>query len=116
MRGGALDFVKYASQMRNDHHAQLDGRAGSHAASLIERGDHAIQRIVLAKEKNVVFAAEVVVKIGRRKSSGCGNVTHAGLGKPAHAKFPPGRAQDFQAPRKVASLEKAVSFTCLAVN
>src|SRR6266446_4793851 len=102
--------------MRRDHHAQLDGRAGSHTTGLIERGDHAIQGIVLAKKENVVFAPEVVVKICRRKGSGCGNVAHAGIRKSAHAKFSSRGAQDVQAPRKIASLEVAVSFTRSAVN
>src|SRR5437773_10991813 len=102
--------------MRNDYHAQPDCRAGSHAASFIKCCDHAIQRIVLAKEEDVVFATEVVVKIGGRKGSGFRNVEHARLRKPANAKFSPGSAQDFHAPRKIAALEMAISLTPMATN
>src|SRR5438045_232985 len=74
MRCRTLDFIEYASQMRDNYHAQLDCRAGSHAASFLKCFDHAIQRIVLAEEENVVLASKVVVKICRRKRSSGGNV------------------------------------------
>ena len=101
--------------MRDNYHAQLDCRAGSHAASFLKCFDHAIQRIVLAEEENVVLASKVVVKICRRKRSSGGNVTHASLRKTANAKFSPGSAQDFQAPRKIAPSEMAVSLAPWAV-
>src|SRR5947208_14473757 len=113
MRCRTLDFIEYASQMRDNYHAQLDCRSGSHAASFVKCFDHAIQRIVLAEEENVVLASEVVVKICRGKRSSRGNVAHAGLGKSAHAKLFPRSAQDFQAPRKVAPSKMAVSLTRL---
>src|SRR6266404_9934964 len=91
MRGGTLDFVEYASQMRNDHHAELRCCAGSHPASLVESRDHPIQGIVLTKKEDFVFSPEVVVKICRRKGRGCCNVAHAGLRKSAHAKLHPKR-------------------------
>src|SRR5712692_5895080 len=117
MRGGALDFVEYTSQMRHNHHAQLYRRAGSHAASLVERRDHPVQGIVLAKEENVVLSTEVVVKICRRKGRGRRNVAHAGLRKPAQAKLFTRGAQDLQAPREVAPSEMAIALTpCLAAG
>src|SRR5260370_5953302 len=102
MRGGALDLVEHASQMRYDHLAQLYRCAGSHSASLVERRDHPVQGIVLAKEENVVLASEVVVKICRREGRRCRNVAHAGLPEPAPAKIFPPRAQDLQAQRTIA--------------
>src|SRR5712692_611688 len=96
MRRGPLDFVEDASQMRHDHHAQFYRRAGSHAASLVERRDHPIQGIVLAKEENVLLSPEVVVKICRRKGRGCRNVAHAGLRETTRAKLSPRGAQDLQ--------------------
>src|SRR5258708_31201905 len=109
MRSGSFDFVEYASQVRHDYHAQLDRCAGSHAASLVERGDHAGQGIVLAKEKNGVLAVEIIVKICWRKG-GCGcDVAHAGLREPPYAKLSARGAQDLHTPRQIAPLEKAVT-------
>src|SRR5260370_39425763 len=116
MRSGSFHFVEYASQVRHDYHAQLDRCAGSHTASLVERGDHAGQGIVLAKEKNVVLAVEIIVKICRRKGGGCCDVAHARLREPAHAKLPSPSAQDLQTPCQIAPLEKAVALiVCSAV-
>src|SRR5712692_6069154 len=109
MRGGALDFVEYTSQMRHNHHAQLYRRARSHPASLVERRDHPIQGIVLAKEENVVLSTEIVVKICRRKGRGCCDVAHAGLREAAHAKLSACGAQDLQAPRKIAPPEMPIA-------
>src|SRR5260370_9945808 len=95
--------------MRHDHHAQLRRRAGSPAASLVERSDHPIQGIVLTKEENFVLAAEVVVKICRGKGRRCRNVAHAGLPKPAHAKLSARSPQDLPASRKIAPSEMAVA-------
>src|SRR6266576_284685 len=111
MRGGTLDFVEHASQMRHDYHAQLCRDAGSHPASLVERRDHPIQRIVLTKKEDFVFPPEVVVKICRRKGRCRRNIPHAGLREPAYPKLSPRGAQDFQTPRKIASLGMAIALT-----
>src|SRR6266851_7177672 len=116
VRGGSIDFVEYAPQVRRYYHAQLDRCAGSHAASLVKRGDHAVQGIVLAKEKNVLLTMEIVIKICRRKGCGCRDVAHASLREPAHAKLSARGAQDLQTPRQIAPLEKTVALiVCSAV-
>src|ERR1700674_3731493 len=97
--------------MRHDDRAQLYRCAGSHAARLVERRDHPVQRIVLAKKENVVLAAEVVVEICRRKGRGCCNVAHAGLRETAHAKLSTCGAQDLQPPCIVAPSEMATALT-----
>src|SRR6266446_10215695 len=89
MRGGSLDFVEDASQMRHDHHAHLCRCTSSHPASIVESRDHSIQGIVLTKKEDFVFSPEVVVKICRRKCRSCCNVAHAGFRKSAHAKLSP---------------------------
>src|SRR2546427_9395342 len=38
-RGGSLDFVEDASQMRHDHHAHLCRCTSSHPASIVESRD-----------------------------------------------------------------------------
>src|SRR6266478_1938161 len=111
MRGGTLDFVEHASQMRNDHHAELRCCAGSHPASRVERRDHPIEGIVLTKKEDFAFPPEVVVKICRRKGRCRRNIPHAGFRKPAYPKLSPRGAQDFQTPRKIASLGMAIALT-----
>src|SRR6266853_4160593 len=109
MCGGAFNLVEDAAQMRHDHHAHFYRGAGSHAAGLVERRNHAVQRIVLAKEENVVLAAEVIVEVSRRKCRGCCDVTHTGLRKAADSKLSPRGSQNFEAPGKVAPSEMAVA-------
>src|SRR5260370_30824899 len=108
MRSGSLDFVEYASQVRHNNHAQLYRCTGSHSASIVECGNQAVQRIVLAKEKNVVLAAEVVVKICRRKRRGCRDVAHPSLRESAYTELSSRGAQDLQAADKITPPQMAV--------
>src|SRR6266850_932327 len=109
MRGGAFNLVEDAAQMRHDHHAHSYRGAGSHAARLVECRNHAVQRIVLAKEENVVLAAEVIVEVSRRKCRSCCDVAHSGLRKAADSKLSPRGPQDLEAPGMVAPPEMAVA-------
>src|SRR5438046_10279316 len=81
----SLHFVEQTSQMRGHHHSKLGRRACSHPAGFVERGDHSIKRIVLAKEENIVLATKVVVEIRRREKRCRGDIAHAGFREPADA-------------------------------
>src|SRR6266513_2942983 len=107
----SLHFVEQTSQMRGHHHSKLGRRGCSHPAGFVERGDHSIKRIVLAKEENIVLATKVVVEIRRREKRCRGDIAHAGFREPAHAEFPACGAQDLQPAQKIASLEAAITLT-----
>jgi len=112
MRCGSLDFVEYASQMRQRSTMR------SFAAALVSHpggscrvaADHPIQGIVLAKEENLVLPPEVVVQICRRKRRRRRNVAHCrSLRKTAHAELSSRGTQDLQSSRKIAPPEMAVA-------
>src|SRR5712675_1143699 len=105
MRGGAFDFVKDAMQMEGDYGAKFFRGGGSCAASSVEIGDQAIEGIVLAEEEDFVFAAEIVIEIGRGEVGGCGDFAHSGFGVAADAEFASGGAQDVQPAGEIAALQ-----------
>src|SRR6266849_1736788 len=109
MSRGSFHFVEHAAQMRDDDKAQPRRGAGSHAASLFERGDHAVQGAVLAKEEDFVLSVEVVVEVARRKSGSLGDITHTGFRKATITKLSPCGAQDLQSPREIALSNPAVA-------
>ena len=78
---------------------------GSRPARFFQIGDQAVKGAVLAEKKDFVFAAEIVVEVGRGKVGGGGDFAHAGFGEAASAEFAAGGAEDFQAAGEVAALE-----------
>src|ERR1700738_4405190 len=105
MSGGAFNSVEDAVQVEEDDCAKFFACGlSSHAASVLEVGDQAIQGVVLAEEEDFVFAAEIVVEVGGGEIGGGGDFAHAGFGEAAGAKFAAGGAEDFEAAGEVAAL------------
>ena len=106
MGGGAFDFVEQAVQVEEDDCAKFFACGlRSHAASSLEIGDQAIEGVVLAEEEDFVFAAEIVIEVGRGEIGGSGDFAHAGFGEAPRAKFATGGAQNLEAASEVAALE-----------
>ncbi len=81
------------------------GGLSSPAASFLEIGDQAVEGAVLAEEKDFVFAAEIVVEVGRGEVGSGGDFPHTGFGEAASAEFAAGGAEDCEAAGEVAALE-----------
>ena len=81
------------------------GRLSSLATSFLEIGDQAVEGAVLSEEEDFVFAAEIVVEVGRGEVGGGGDFAHASFSEAASAEFAAGGAEDFQAAGEVAALE-----------
>src|SRR5882672_5526518 len=96
-------------QVEGDYGAKLFRGAGSCAARSVEIGDQAIEGIVLAEEEDFVFAAEIVVEIGRGEVGGGGDFAHSGFGVAAGAEFASGGAQDVQPAGEIAALQAGCS-------
>src|SRR6266403_78311 len=92
-------------QVEGDYGAKLFRGAGSCAARSVEIGGQAIEGVVLAEEENFVFAAEIVVEIGRGEVGGGGDFAHSGFGIAADAEFASGGAQDVQPAGEIAALQ-----------
>ena len=78
---------------------------GSRPLRFFQIGDQAVEGAVLAEKEKFVFAAKIVVEVGRGEVGGGGDFTHAGFGEAASAEFAAGGAEDFQASGEVAALE-----------
>src|SRR5260370_5960562 len=105
MGGGAFDFVEDAVQVKDDYGAESFGRGSFCAASSFEIGDQAVQCAVLAEEKDLIFAMEIVVEVGGGEVGGGGDFAHSGFGEAARSEFAAGGAEDFEAAGEVAALE-----------
>ena len=106
MGSGAFYFVEDAMQVEVDDCSEFfAGGLRSRAAGFLEIGDQAVEGVVLAEEEDFVFAAEIVVEVGRGQVGGGGDFAHAGFGEAASAEFAAGGAEDFQAAGEVAALE-----------
>jgi hypothetical protein len=99
VRGRSFDFVQQASHVRRRHLVQpLGERAGAIAPHLGERLEQPIERSVLAKEEDLVLAAEVVIQVARRQVGGNCDLAHAGGGKTAGAEYARSGAHDLDPP------------------
>src|SRR6266852_9913830 len=91
--------------VRAHHRAQAPGAGAGRGARLLHRGQKALERALLAKEQDLVLAAEVVVQVAGRKIGFLGDLAHAGRRETQAAEYARGRAQDLQAPRVVLALD-----------
>src|SRR5258708_38014081 len=92
-------------QMEGNYGAKLFWGARSCAAGSVEIGDQAIEGVVLAEEEDFVFAAEIVVEIGRGEVGGGGGFAHSGFCVAAGAEFPSGGAQYVQPAGELAAMQ-----------
>src|SRR5258707_6345008 len=92
-------------QVEVDYGTKLFRGAGSCAARSVEIGDQAIEGIVLAEEEDFVFAAEIVVEIGRGEVGGRSDFAHTWFCVTADAEFASGGAQDVQSAGEIAALQ-----------
>jgi hypothetical protein len=93
-----LYFVDEAEDMGNGETPKPAGERPLARRSIVECGEQAIERAVLTEVQQLLFAAEVVVQVGRGEIGRDGDLAHAGGGKTALAKRLCRRAQDFEAP------------------
>src|SRR5258708_13254307 len=94
-------------QMEGNYGAKLFWGARSCAAGSVEIGDQAIKGVVLAEEEDFVFAAEIVVEIGRGEVGGGGDFAHSGLCVAAGAELPSGGGPGCQPAGAVPALPPA---------
>ena len=64
---------------------------------LVQRLDQTIERAILAEKEELLFAAEIVIEVGRREIGGDRDLAHSGGGEAALAEDPRGGAQDVEA-------------------
>jgi hypothetical protein len=97
VRGGSLEPVDQAEDVRGREIAQAIGQRPAIASRRGERGEQAVERSILAEEQQFVLAAEVVVQVAGREVRGDRDVAHPGGSEPSRAEHARRGAHDLDA-------------------
>ena len=94
MRPGSFHFIDQAEDVGDREVSDAGGEGSSIFPGESQRREQAIQRLVLAEEKQLLLAAEIVVQVPVRQVGGDGDLAHAGGGEAAGPKHARGGAHD----------------------